>query len=589
VRWAKIEIPYVGLPEMLRTFDVYEDGSFMFFLGAGASVQAGIPSASDMIWMFKRDIYCTETGTGKEAFNDLTLKRHRQRLQQYFDNRPGHPRLGNEKEYSFYFERAYPTSESRRQFIRKMIRQSVPTIGYDVLGFFLAEGKIKWIWTTNFDDLVEKSERPDTEQRLFVITPESVNRLQTSYWEHSGPFLVKLHGDYRYDALQNTSKELQALEQRIQSHLVLKSQEHGMIVIGYSGRDESVMFALEQVVKGDGSLVHPGFRHGLYWCIRRGEEPNERLRSLIEFSAKRSGQGGFVEIDNFDDLMFRLYKQCGLKDSKIDKKGEKLFQQRQPFVRFIPNANDRPQSQIKLNAIKVTEFSTSPYVFPTNIISWNQLRELIQDQPIKAGLTRGKVVAFGNRERIRTVFDSMMTGPMEVGDIQPKDLRRAHSVYTGLYYDIIDENLVRKWELQQLGKGHTFFIPYDGRSEIRDFEFTFNNRRYKITPVTRNEGYFVNEAFTYQLAYNETSLWFLLEPTVVITSDGSTLAPVEVRRRLTNKILASRYNDRANDLLLFWLHYLRADQRSITFSFPLLEETGFHLVLDTHYAFSSRR
>jgi hypothetical protein len=47
----------------------------MFFLGAGASVGGGIPTAAEMVWMFKRDIYCSETGTSPEAFRDLTVAR----------------------------------------------------------------------------------------------------------------------------------------------------------------------------------------------------------------------------------------------------------------------------------------------------------------------------------------------------------------------------------------------------------------------------------------------------------------------------------------------------------------------------------
>ena len=41
---------------------------FMWFLGAGVSVSAGIPSASNLIMQFKINIFCKNTGANPKLF-----------------------------------------------------------------------------------------------------------------------------------------------------------------------------------------------------------------------------------------------------------------------------------------------------------------------------------------------------------------------------------------------------------------------------------------------------------------------------------------------------------------------------------------
>jgi hypothetical protein len=64
--------------------------------------------------------------------------------------------------------------------------------------------------------------------------------------------LVKLHGDYRYDKLQNTEEELKSLDDELRKYLLQICKENGLIVVGYSGRDESVMSSLERVASEGG-------------------------------------------------------------------------------------------------------------------------------------------------------------------------------------------------------------------------------------------------------------------------------------------------------------------------------------------------
>jgi hypothetical protein len=43
----------VELAEFVRTFAIQDKPRLMIFLGAGTSARAGIPTATDLIWIFK--------------------------------------------------------------------------------------------------------------------------------------------------------------------------------------------------------------------------------------------------------------------------------------------------------------------------------------------------------------------------------------------------------------------------------------------------------------------------------------------------------------------------------------------------------
>jgi hypothetical protein len=277
----------------------------------------------------------------------------------------------------------------------------------------LAEGRCHWVRGTNFDDLVERAERPDAARRLCEVSPESGRRLSKFVEDNASPVLVKLHGDYRYDKLQNTEEELKSLDDELRKYLLQACKENGLVVVGYSGRDESVMSSLERAAS------EGGLRKGLYRCVREGDLIAERVRNLMGKVIQQGGRGGFVEIASFDEFLFQIYRQCSLKDSEIDRKAEALFEQRRPFT--IVTQKD-PRNVLKLTALKIVDYPTTPYRFRTSIESWRELRETVGPHPIIAGLLSGCVLAFGRRELIQSVFEGKITDTEEV-----RSLHSSHS------------------------------------------------------------------------------------------------------------------------------------------------------------------
>src|SRR2546428_33574 len=129
----------------------------MWFLGAGASVGAGLPTAYTLTWEFKRQLYCTTHKIPLSYFPSLADKTAQIRIQSYFDGRPGYLRLGADEEYASYFESYLPDEGDRRRFLDARLRGLKPSFGHLCLAALFALNKAQIAWTTNFDSLVEQA------------------------------------------------------------------------------------------------------------------------------------------------------------------------------------------------------------------------------------------------------------------------------------------------------------------------------------------------------------------------------------------------------------------------------------------------
>ena len=89
------------------------------------------------------------------------------------------------------------------------------------------------------------------------------------------PKIIKLHGDYLFDDIKNTVRELETLETNMRDKLKTIASEFGLIVIGYAGNDRSVMDTLGTLLKNDST-----FPHGIYWCVLKSEKLNHKLEIL---------------------------------------------------------------------------------------------------------------------------------------------------------------------------------------------------------------------------------------------------------------------------------------------------------------------
>jgi hypothetical protein len=519
--------------DFLRSFEIRPNEKMSFFLGSGASVQAGIPTGNALVWEFKRKIYCATNRISEEKFKDLESERNRQILQSYFSSQVGYPALNSPQEYSFYFEKCYPNSIDRKFFVQSKVKNIYPSIGHKCLGTLVEKGKINYIWTTNFDELIESGIKAINSGIGFeVISPDNAHQLDAL----NGPFakIIKLHGDYRYDALQNTEPETRQLDLRLRNELVKFCSEKGLIVIGYSGNDESVMTSFFETLKQE----RP-FPYGLIWCVRKGDKPSEKVRQLVEEAYAKNQLSGFLEIDGFDELLYDLYSICKYKNTEIEGIAEKHFQKRKPFRAVQAGSDTEP---IKLNGLIAKTYPQTVYVFDSAVQNWKELKATIEGYSIIAGLYKGKTYVFGEIDEINRAFKSKILSEISLIDINQNWLYK-NSVYLGMLYDLIDYSLVHHYGLQRSDSKHK-------RKYYSETQLVINANAPKY--------YKIFEAFEYQLSFHNNNLYFILLPSFELIDTRNQTNKFEKQRTLNN-LLSNLRNSHINTKLEQWIKFLKKD------------------------------
>ncbi len=259
--------------------------NFTILLGAGASAESGIKTAGELVdeW---RDEYFKIYGS-KDAVQDEFLQQQRW--------------YGEPEEYSVLFETLYDQPSLRREVIESLIKDANPSWGYIYLANLVREQIFRTVFTTNFDDLLnEACYLFSTDVRPVVCAHDS--SISSIRIFSARPKIVKLHGDFLFDSIKNTVRELENLEENMREKFRQCAGEFGLIVVGYSGNDRTIMDTLDALLRHDGF-----FPHGVYWCVRNGDRVPDRVEELTRF-----GNFHVVEISGFDDFFASLHHELGL-------------------------------------------------------------------------------------------------------------------------------------------------------------------------------------------------------------------------------------------------------------------------------------
>lgn len=504
--------------QLTRNINVMKNGEIDFFLGAGASVNSGIPSGGDLVWFFKRLIYCDDNNISPEKYKDLYLSSTREMLQNYFDKKGGYPAIYDASEYSYYFQECFPLPLARQRFIDDQVSHKNPSLGYLCLADLICKNKIKNVWTTNFDSL--------TETALSIIDPmqdilvcSSANSSSIPNFNPQNPCVCKLHGDFRYDTLKNTSQELQAFESDLYNYWLQSMSNRGLVVIGYSGNDDSVMSFFEKHIHEANFLSK-----GLFWTTIRNGNVSQRVDALIR-SAKEYGKvAEIIEIDGFDTLLYDLYKNVGTPNTLIEEQWKLRIDAKSP-VDFMQKRID---SFLKLNAY-VADNIPKCRAFNTDITTWSQMRELIGNKTIVAALYKGCIYSFDNNDDLVKAFGNHIKSDIVEEEIKTHILRKHNSIYIGMLYELIEQHL-KSMGLLCYGKNKY----YDAKSCQNDGRFLFY------------------EAIEVSIEYITPKLYLCLLPTVHVSRKNGEKLPSKDYQFQINKHVSNVYNKEYNEKLRKW-------------------------------------
>lgn len=220
--------------------------NFSLLLGSGASVTSGVRSGGQLIKDWKEEI--------KKETNCPDIDEYLKGCNWY----------DPANEYSSLFENRFDLQRQRRIFVEKEVAEKSPSIGYAYLVSLVNNGWFNTIFTTNFDDLINESFYRFSKRRPVVCAHDSSISAVTITSDR--PKIIKLHGDYLFDNIKATLRETESLEINMQMKIREFAKNGGLIVIGYSGQDRSIMDILSVLVS------HPDyFKNGVYWCVREGD------------------------------------------------------------------------------------------------------------------------------------------------------------------------------------------------------------------------------------------------------------------------------------------------------------------------------
>jgi hypothetical protein len=381
------------LSEFVRLFPI-RSRNVSWLFGAGTSVSAGLPSAYDLIWDFKKRIYCAEQGYHLSQFNNLSDIGLRNQIQNYFSSKPDHPQFNSSEEYSFYFEKAFGSPKDRAQYLDELLSGMQPSYGHKVLGILMKNSLINLIFTTNFDRAFENTciqyfKNAESWHKTDLDTAE--NGLQL-YQSQKTPLIVKLHGDYLSERLKNTSSELREQDQKLRQILTISSFLNGLGIMGYSGRDNSIMTALFSALEQENS-----FPNGIFWFIRSGDKPLHVVEKFVDKAKSKNIEAHLIEIETFDTAWAEILKGFdGLPNKELEDLNQNYFRiENKPLPR-----KGTKSPLIRLNGVKINQFPSVARLFKCEAGNTKEIKKLVNDKKgdILAIRKRDGIVGFGKDE-----------------------------------------------------------------------------------------------------------------------------------------------------------------------------------------------
>ena len=409
--------PTVAVDDFARRFSMRARG-LMWLLGAGSSASAGIPTATDMIWEFKQQLYISQRKVALKSVADLSNPAVRNILQSFIDAQDKFPKLNTPDEYAAFFEAVYPNENDRRTYINAKLSGAKPSYGHIALATLMKADCARVVWTTNFDPLVA-----DACAKVFngtgylttvALDAPDLGRdvLNSERW----PVEIKLHGDFRSRRLKNTNDELRQQDATLRSQLVRACGRSGLIVSGYSGRDDSIMDTLEL------ALDQPApFPIGLFWLKRGESQPLPRVTQLLLKAAAKGVDCGFGEIENFDETMRDLVRLLNDLDSTVL---NAFSSDRSIFSAATPPTGASGFPVIRLNGLEVTAPTVCRRITCT-IGGHVEVTAAIEAAKVEALATRKQsgVLAFGTDADLLKAFSSYDIKEFDLYPIELRHLR----------------------------------------------------------------------------------------------------------------------------------------------------------------------
>jgi len=202
---------------------------YILFAGAGISKDAEIPTAWDLMLETADLLYAANN----EVEDDVDIE-------EWFAKSKY-----AQMEYAELMEGIYPNYPDQQSFLDGYLGNREIGRAHIGIAELARRGIIRAIVTTNFDHYIERALEEKGLKVQVISTDDDL--------ENSEPLIhckavriYKPHGTLGRGSLRNTPKDLEELSPLMEKELIKALGEHGVMVLGYSGRDKGIQKVFQE-------------------------------------------------------------------------------------------------------------------------------------------------------------------------------------------------------------------------------------------------------------------------------------------------------------------------------------------------------
>jgi len=258
------EVDIVPEHEVIR--QAVTNKNYVAWIGAGTSVEAKIKTAAQI---------CEDLRKEMASFAQPADEKEWARTELNWDDM--------ERRYSTCLKK-YGSDASRVRYFRQLIQDLPPVFSHHAVSLLMQAGFLKkTCLTTNFDKLIEIAFAQQGSSECQPIRSEEEAR----FWrqEEDKYYVIKLHGDYDTHNILNTNDETVRIPKQLHGIGLTILKQSGLIVVGSSGYEDSVVRFFNDVLDDDSTALNMGLFWGVYVDGPRQTDPGaveERVISAIK-------------------------------------------------------------------------------------------------------------------------------------------------------------------------------------------------------------------------------------------------------------------------------------------------------------------
>jgi hypothetical protein len=497
-----------------------------------------------MVWEFKQKLFISQRRGMVESVADLSQASVRERLQAHIDflQLPG---PDDPDEYAALFEEVFPAESDRRSYLDEKLSRARPSYGHIALAALMRAERTRLVWTTNFDSLIADACAKvfDTTSALTTVALDAPDLAAEAILNERWPVEIKLHGDFRSRRLKNTSGELRHQDAHLRQQLIDACKKGGLVVVGYSGRDGSIMETLEAAID-----VPEAFPSGLFWLHREDRPPLPRVARLLNRGVGAGVETAGVVVDNFDEALRDLVGLCDDVDS--DTLRDFVVTRQAWSAAPILRSGRRSWPVVRLNSLQVVDAPRICRRVVCAIGGTAEVREAVDKAGVAVVAVRAQagVLAFGSDEDVRSAFSAHSITEFDLRTLEVRRLSH-ESAERGLIRDALTLAIARRGDLtvnrrrraDLLSPAHAEDRCWDA---LRDLVGPIDGVVPGDPSLTWREGVAV------RLDWADERLWLLIEPRMVF--EGVTETTRATAAGFGRERMVRRYNRVLNELLDFW-------------------------------------